>query len=160
MTHSFISDLRKQQSALAKPIARTLFQEVKPYIANGKYDALKAYVTGAEELCGVEELCFSSEGDKDYLELIIKSEIVMDVVGAVRKYTDWIASRIVRQGDYSLPSPAEIDYDAIGNNDLVKRVIGYMHSQPELPLLGKIEDGHFRPDPLVFDAWKSFYDLV
>ncbi|MDO8511056.1 MAG: hypothetical protein Q7S55_02720 [Nanoarchaeota archaeon] len=158
MTKHFIGDLRRQQSALAEPIAKTLFHEVKPYLANGKYDALKAYVGWADEL-------HSADGvDESALEALVESEIGRDVLGAVMTYTDLVASRIVLQGDYSVPSPTEIDFPAlqrkagIKNSEIVKRVISHMHAQTKLPLLGKIEAGYFKPDHSVFETWKSFYD--
>lgn len=153
--------LSKQQSALANDIATQLFNEIKPYITNGKYDALRGYVKDNF----VDHLVANQEKiDQEALEAIVQSDLRCEAIGTVAVYTNWLACRIVRQGEYSVPTMKEIDCRAIEdkggirNSYVFERVIRYMHAQPELPLLGKIEGGYFQPEHQVFEAWKSCFD--
>ncbi len=153
----FISDLRKEQLTLADKIAETLFKEIKPYIQNGKFQGLQAYIYDSS---------FSKPEDFDVeaLEEIVLSKLKRDTNELVITYTDWLGARMVRQGNYSVPAHDEINKIAVFQkvlyvkNKALNRVISFMHSQPELPLLGKIENGHFKPDEIVFEQWKSHYD--
>ena len=101
--------------------------------------------------------------NNECLETLIHGDLRQDTFVSVKTYTDWLASRIVRKGDYSVPTLEEINHKSIKDkvqirgSKILDRAINYMHSQPTLPLLGKIEDGHFKPDHKEFEKWKSCY---
>lgn len=105
-------------------------------------------------------------GDYDLMALKyqIFGELRSDANNVVITYTDWLGARIVRQGDYSVPAPNEIDKEAIlpkvpyVRDKLLDRVIAFMHSQSELPLLGNVKNGCFEPNETEFELWKSYYD--
>lgn len=152
-------NLREQFDALANDIATQLFNEIKPYVANGKYEGLHGYVENVDQLIVNKERI-----DPEALELIVQSDVQREATVAVIGYTDWLACRIVRHDNYSVPTLEEVDCRAIedkmyiNSSDVLRRVISYIHAQPELPLLGKIEGGYFKPDHQIFEAWKSLYD--
>ena len=104
------------------------------------------------------------EIDKEALEAMVESDLDRDAHLAVQSYTDWLACRIVREGNYSVPTLEEINCQAlqdeydIHSDQVLKRVVAYMHSQPTLPLLGRIEEGNFKPEYAEFETWKSFYE--
>ena len=152
----FIRKIRRKQAELAAPIARQLFRELKPYLANGKFTVFSEYIPH----WGLKE---SDNVDIKAAEAMVKSDLKREAVLGIEGYTDWVTSRIVNTNDYTIAAPCQIDYNLIGEEyDIafksLERIISYMHAQKELPLLGKIKNGRFNPDPAEFEQWKNLYD--
>ena len=151
-----ISKIRREQEALAVPIASQLFRELKPYLANGKLTLFSDYIPSWN----------LKEGDTIDIkaaEAMVKSDLRREAVLGIKGYTDWAASRIVNNNDYTIVAPCQIDYKLIGEiYDIafksLERIISYMHAKEKLPLLGKIRNGRFNPDPAEFEQWKNLYD--
>ncbi len=151
MREDIISKARREQSDLADILSDQLFNELKPYVANGELQGLEGYMVFWDE---------GFDYDHDAFEASLESELKRNTLSGITGYTDWLLSRIVRKDDYSVPALDEIDCKAIQEKydvppALLQRVIGYVHSQEEMPLLGKISYGRFHPDSKEFQQWKD-----
>lgn len=153
-----ITKIREQQNDLSSELSDQLFQELKPYIHNRNIAALEGYVDSVYVRTPLQD-----DIDPKAMEIGLKSEIRLGVFKSIMGYTDWVAARIVRSGDYSVPSPREIPFEAIEGkyytpSQTLRRAVSFMHSKESLPLLGRIEQGMFCPDKDEFEQWKGFFD--
>lgn len=148
-----LSYISSEKVQLGKKYAKQLLKEVRPYVYNGKIAELANY--------GIHDV--PTDYDPSALEALVQSELERHAVKAVNGYTDWIATRLVKTGDNTVPAPSEIPYGELMsrydlNMTVLQKVVTYMHAQRNLPLVGKVSKGKFHPDKDIFEQWKDMFD--
>jgi len=150
-----IRRIRLEQVVLAEELSEQLFDELKPYVDNGKLRDIGDYTRDPWDKSG--------DCDPETMKAMLKVDLLGSVFASIHGYTEWALCRIVSSVEYSVPSPKEIDFEAIKGKYLapletLKRTVNFMHAKKVLPLLGKIEEGDFCPDREELEEWKGLYD--
>lgn len=157
ISEDLVSRISRETAEISVKFSKQLFKELVPYVGNGKLSSLESYIPGFVKDCPTDSYEYAA------MCAVLESGLEREVLVSVKGYINWVSCRIVRSGDYSVPSPAEIDFKAIREKydvqpETLRRTASWLHSQKCLPLLGTIKKGRFNPDHEEFEKWKQAYD--